>query len=49
MKVGEETKLIFPLMNSENNLVKYYMYNEEIYDLLDKTYKKTGDSGLHTH
>lgn len=36
MKVGEETKLIFPLNNSENNLVKYYMHNDEVYAILKK-------------
>jgi len=39
--------LIFPLHRSENNEVKYYLHNDEIYDVLGKSHKETGHGGLH--
>lgn len=47
IKVGEVNKLIFPLHRSENNEVKYYLHNDEIYDVLEKSHKETGHGGLH--
>ncbi|XP_025201180.1 KRAB-A domain-containing protein 2-like [Melanaphis sacchari] len=47
IKVGEINKLIFPLHKSENNEVKYYLHNDEIYDVLEKSHKETGHGGLH--
>lgn len=42
MKAGEVNKLIFPLGGSENNEVKYCAYNDEMYDIHEKSHKETG-------
>jgi len=47
IKVGEVNKLIFPLNRTENNAVKYYLYTDEMYDVLEKSHKETGHDGLH--
>lgn len=39
MKVGEKTKLIYFLNKFENSLVKYYLHNNEMYDILKKSHK----------
>lgn len=47
IKVGEVNKLIFPLNRTESNAVKYYLHNDEMYDVLEKSHKETGHGGLH--
>lgn len=47
LKVSDELKLILPLNKSANHEVKYYVHNEELFDILCKSHVDTGHGGLH--
>lgn len=47
LTVGTITKLIVPLHRSNNNEVKYFVHNDEIFDILKTAHIETGHGGLH--
>ena len=47
LSIRESMKLIVPLHKCENNQIKMYVHNEEVFELFQKVDADTGHGGLH--